>query len=613
MKNEFTSLRSSILTIILVFMALNFQTVLAQELACSQNGTEVIYTNGVLTGQIDAKREVDAIREIGINYLIDPNEKVGYTLAYNSNESATQDFFESAVQLIGQYSGSDHQYQYYSEIFNGIASVTELIGVATDTEAVTETLASLIRKEGAISPLAPDVDNAANKYMVYLRANKKVLAISHSQGGFFVNQAYQEVQDKMGSDFNPKVFAAVEIAAPTNQVLPRGTYRTWINDSIRFVPGAMTPNILDDIPRPASSDKVPLADRMGHGFLGIYLAGEGPQYNPIKQQVIEGIHQAALTFASNCSACIDPNTNLPEVGSYHLNPDQTYGGFVADTAHVDATSTISTDSKVCDNALVYDYSVVADQSTVSGNAAVYHFADVSGSTIKDNAVIYNTVEIRKASVSGDSLIQGEEHSPIFWQAYLRSGPKVSGKTHAYLSALSGNVTINGSATGVGTRIIESQIYEDDFPGRSANISGNVLLALTFVEGNLNLSDNAQVIHSHLVGSLTVTGNGKMVDSVLANLEHASMTIGPNGYVSVFHTPHGSWSVSGSLTNKDCSDLLPEPPPCVDIDYSTLYYWDFTAIPPYPMLVAPSLPEPKPVEPPPPPAPSSLADLKMAQN
>lgn len=236
MRNEFTSFRLSILTAILIFIAFSFQTVFAQELTCSQNGTEVIYTNGILTTYNDAVHEVDAIREIGINYLIDPNENVGYTLAYNSNESATQDFFESAVQLIGQYSGSDHQYQYYSEIFNGIANLTELLGVATDTEAVTEAISSLIQGEEAISPLASDVDNAANKYVSYLRANKKVLAISHSQGGFFVNQAYQEARDKMGSDFNPKVFAAIEIATPTNQVLPRGTYRTWINDPIRFSP-----------------------------------------------------------------------------------------------------------------------------------------------------------------------------------------------------------------------------------------------------------------------------------------------------------------------------------------------------------------------------------------
>lgn len=68
----------------------------------------------------------------------------------------------------------------------------------------------------------------------------------------------------------------------------------------------------------------------------------------------------------------------PVAAHRHVNPDGSVGGWVADTATVDATAHVGADAQVYGNARVSDTAQVYDTARVSGNARVSGDAQVYG-------------------------------------------------------------------------------------------------------------------------------------------------------------------------------------------------------------------------------------------
>lgn len=68
---------------------------------CSENGTKVLYTNGVNTRSSEAHDALSAIIELEVSSEIDA-KKVGYEVKYNYHGDGARNFFESAVQRFPQ-------------------------------------------------------------------------------------------------------------------------------------------------------------------------------------------------------------------------------------------------------------------------------------------------------------------------------------------------------------------------------------------------------------------------------------------------------------------------------------------------------------------------------
>jgi hypothetical protein len=64
---------------------------------CSENGTKIIYTNGVFSSEDDVKRALKDIQELNISSEIDA-KKVEYVGEYNFEGAGMEDILESAVQ-----------------------------------------------------------------------------------------------------------------------------------------------------------------------------------------------------------------------------------------------------------------------------------------------------------------------------------------------------------------------------------------------------------------------------------------------------------------------------------------------------------------------------------
>ncbi len=98
-----------------------------------------------------------------------------------------------------------------------------------------------------------------------------------------------------------------------------------------------------------------------------------------------------------------PCSGVP--GAYHVNADQTIGGFVAKTATVDASVKMEPETSVCDRAVVIEgvqllgKAIVSGKATVRGDVIVSEEAEIYGEAyvinpgggflyVKDNAKIY---------------------------------------------------------------------------------------------------------------------------------------------------------------------------------------------------------------------------------
>jgi hypothetical protein len=517
----------------------------AAELSCSKNGTVVIYTNGVLTTREQALRTLDHLRGLGLNQSIDEKGKVEYTLGYNTNVSGLNDFLEASVQAIAQYLGADNQYANFSLILAGLLDVPAPLVTA---------LRGAFNNLATTTPLIGDTSILAKMYadnVMSANGGKKVLAISHSQGGFLVNAAFQLANS---DGFKADLFSAVEIATPASFIASRGLHLTYEEDAILNVPGALTWNVprLNVLPpAPGAS----LSERLLHAVNEVYLAIDRPQYLPIRFRVVAAIQEAAKLLGPNCGevGCLDANGN-PQQGTFHINPDGSIGGFVASTALAEANVTISADSEVCDqakvvggshilfgsrveaSAVVSEVSVVSQGALIGGSAVIYGDTLVShGATINGLAVVHASTIAGNVLISDSVNVQGGLIT-IFSEDFRdpsRPGPVVRENAGIFEnSTIMGNVMIYGSAT-----ITNGWISARD--GYRIRIFDNARIIGTSGNSNENVFVSAN--HPSLPGSIDIFGNAILETSTTAGIGWTAVT--------------GFHSISGSTRALNCNLVI----------------------------------------------------------
>lgn len=110
-------------------------------------------------------------------------------------------------------------------------------------------------------------------------------------------------------------------------------------------------------------------------------------------------------------------------GSLHINPDNTIGGFVASTATVDSTVSITADAQVCERATVIEGVKLTDRAKISGKATVRGHVLLGGrAEIFGEAYVLNPV--------GDDLIINEL-AKIYGNAFLQGALVISGSSEVY--------------------------------------------------------------------------------------------------------------------------------------------------------------------------------------
>ena len=523
-------------------------------LTCSENGTSIIYTNGLMTIEESAEKHLNAIMHLNTPAELDADEDVEYILSYNSSEKFALDLYEAAIQkLKASIQEQLNIYEYYTSLEAGILLPSVEIQkwllnyVQNNIQYPTQTVL--------------DVSALVDDYQTSLDDSKKVISVSHSQGGLFVNQAYRELFSKREPS-DKELFIALEIATPTTEVAGNGLWRTSPNDlvirAVRASSGALGANM----PLLGPSELlVPLEnfvekDFLYHGLLETYLG-----VYSLNQNIANAMHEAALMLGSNCAGCEDPNTGDEQIGEYHVNPDGEYGGFVASTATVDPTSSIAETSMVCDQAVVYDYSTIWGHSIIRGNAKVAHYVSIGDSTIGGNSVIYDDVPVVSATIEGNSiLVRGNSNSSSNWNAFLGTrlntdkigmGPVITGRASLYMTTLLDRVFVNGDPNGSGVTAISSRFIAEK-PTDVLILSENAFLFRTFGSGNVHFGGNSVLTHS-LLGSGTYTTSGNVhvsdVDAYQSILDLSGSFVSSSYFVEV------GPMTAADISNRTCASWV----------------------------------------------------------
>lgn len=110
-------------------------------------------------------------------------------------------------------------------------------------------------------------------------------------------------------------------------------------------------------------------------------------------------------------------------GSYHTNPDSSVGGFVASTAHVDSTVTITEDAAVCERATVSGNAIISDRAEISGRSSVDGEVIVSG-----KARVYG--EAYLTNPTGEAMLVTDD-AKIYGFAFLQGSVVVTGTSEIY--------------------------------------------------------------------------------------------------------------------------------------------------------------------------------------
>ena len=226
------------LSIFVCILACSFSSV-ADFRTCPEKKSAFFFANGMFTSYESAQDTLDAFIEQA------PRHEV-YFLSYNKNESLLIQAYEVISQKIGS---EKHLESYYIDFFMSGKSTKYL------RKFIANHLGFLFKRN-----LYEDEDLAEHlaSYKSFLKKGYRIHIVSHSQGNFYSNLAY----DKLVADLASKSdsIRLISIANPDRRVADRGPYFTFFEDYIvKLVPFALKGNYSKNNPKDSN-----------HGILSSY-------------------------------------------------------------------------------------------------------------------------------------------------------------------------------------------------------------------------------------------------------------------------------------------------------------------------------------------------------
>jgi hypothetical protein len=419
--------------LLVIGLILNFSNhIFAQNLKCSKNGTLITFTNGILTSEPEAKDYKKAIEKFAITKnSLDKSGKVSYKLIYNTSENAFIDLYESVRQEIQQaYNTTSGQAaaKFFSILYGLIIAPNPLKSsiVGINTRIIQNFILQndpeyqkVMAKHSETWKKAFDIDG------------QKIIAISHSQGGYFINDAYVQLMTGRNPKFKD-LFVMLQVATPVsglraanqkNEVM--GDYITNDHDIIRLIPRSLSSNVTLSI---FETEYTEQNDGAAHGFEKTYLA----LFSILIQQKMVKV---AKLLGPNCP-CETADGLASEPGSYFTNPDGTTGGYVGNNVIIyqPELDYIGPDVQIC------GYSVLGEANYLSGDIKI------SGSQNFDqNSNIYEST----LRTTDTGSIRIENISQVSFSNILVSGNgsfqmTTSSSVYDSIMVLSGNIKINRS-------------------------------------------------------------------------------------------------------------------------------------------------------------------------
>lgn len=318
---------------------------------CSKNGTRVIYTNGVTTKRDNAQDALDKIIALALNSQIDLKPTtVKYRLAYNYEESVAKDFLEAAVQrfpagFLKSLGVTNGYAAYMGYLSGGLSDAIYAVALNSITDKLLEIQSDWLINYRSGSLYLQTIREIKGHYETAFNSGERVFAISHSQGGLFMSDAFDQTSfaDKQ------KYFSGFQIASPlSSEMNSHFGYATHDKDNlinfVRTTVGALPANVT--APFFLSNGYTGLKDyiidyHLNHGVVTTYLYD-----STIRSQLISKLVEAAQLLESNCpKAVINYTKNNLVVNFDSTDPENPNATNLSYAWYFGADQPVNTNSK----------------------------------------------------------------------------------------------------------------------------------------------------------------------------------------------------------------------------------------------------------------------------
>jgi hypothetical protein len=264
-------MKALIISLFIISSSLAF----SQELTCSLKGTAIHFVNGIANTEEDAILSTDRLETIyKINsQKIDRLGKVEFDYSYNETHGIMKDLLESGAQKIhsaAQQASLDLSIdQAYVIMFQSFYLVTGLISPSLQpvVRLAIEDASKMAAKEQA------DVDVLKNDLKNILKANKKLIIVSHSQGNLVTNRALRELQldSSFNYEFYEEVISNVRFATPEANAVALNSSHAINSDDIILYVGDQNFNFVLFLPESEYELRKTFESFINHSFLETYF------------------------------------------------------------------------------------------------------------------------------------------------------------------------------------------------------------------------------------------------------------------------------------------------------------------------------------------------------
>lgn len=219
----------------------------------SDNNVSLFFGNGMSNTMDDAQLSLSVLQgRVSSTLPTNSTYKISYAISYNRNENGLIQLVQVAAQ---------------QNLDNWASFWNYLSGIEIAPDWFKNAMKDIETKVDAFSyVIDADLQTHVQKYRSEILEGKKVIVVSHSQGNFYANRAYGNV--------NSASLGIVAVATPANFVAGNGPYTTLTNDlvimAVRLIdPGTLPPNATNNTD----------FDWSGHNFIDAYLNGDvsGPR------------------------------------------------------------------------------------------------------------------------------------------------------------------------------------------------------------------------------------------------------------------------------------------------------------------------------------------------
>ncbi|MFH1521795.1 MAG: putative metal-binding motif-containing protein, partial [archaeon] len=223
---------------------------------------------------------------------------IKFFLAYNQNEETLAQLVEVVVQQQADLLGS------FWDMLAGIEIMPDWF------QDEIEVLASIVNASDYV--LDEDLQKHVLLYKEELAKGRRVIVVSHSQGNFYANSAYDFVDSED--------FSIVAVGTPASLVEGDGEYTTLVNDAIINAVRIVSSSTL-----PANTSNSINTEGTNHSFIENYLSGDvsGPQ---IIGHITDKINEGGITICTDSDGdgySIEGGTcgeTDCDDNSYYINP-----------------------------------------------------------------------------------------------------------------------------------------------------------------------------------------------------------------------------------------------------------------------------------------------------